>query len=378
MSKYSPSRHSWPRRQGPSRVLAAALLALALLVAGGARADDAPAANSVPVVGVVRAAPFAMQDNDGNWRGIAVDLWRHVAQDLGIAYQFREMPVADLLAGLENGTLLAVITATASAEREMLVDFSHPYYSSGLAIAVPTRTTSTSWFAPLAALLSVDTLKITGLLIGLLVLAALLVWLCERRANPEHFDGRPARGIADGLWWAAVTLTTVGYGDKAPRTRVGRFIAVIWMFAAVILIALFTAQVTSALTVSSLGGRVRGPADLPGVRVGTVRDSQPQALLRVKFGVNAVGYPGFREGLDALARGQIDAFVGAEPVLRYEIAKDFPGSLVIVGTPFLRLDYVFAYPPGSPLRKPVNQSLLSFIDSDHWREILRLYLGGEG
>ena len=31
--------------------------------------------------------------------------------------------------------------------------------------------------------------------------------------------------VADGLWWSAVTMTTVGYGDKVPRSRIGKFLS---------------------------------------------------------------------------------------------------------------------------------------------------------
>jgi ABC-type amino acid transport substrate-binding protein len=174
-----------------------------------------------------------------------------------------------------------------------------------------------------------------------------------------------------------VTSTTVGYGDKAPRTRAGRVIGVIWMFTAVVLIALFTAQVTSSLTVTSLTGRVRGPADLAHVKVGAIQDSPAQAVLRAKFGVSAAGYPGFRQGLEALDRGDIDAFVGAEPVLRYEIANNFPARLAVVGESFMRVDYVFAFPLGSDMRKQVNRVILSYIETDEWRDLLRQYLGGD-
>jgi polar amino acid transport system substrate-binding protein len=89
------------------------------------------------IVGVFEAPPFAMEDGNGNWDGIAVRLWRHVAGDLGLQYDLREMSVPDLLAAIKDGELAAVLTAVATAERERLVDFSHPYYSTGLGIAVP-------------------------------------------------------------------------------------------------------------------------------------------------------------------------------------------------------------------------------------------------
>lgn len=348
-------------------------LALAGLAPGrAAGADDGTAA----VVGLAPAPPFAMRDTAGDWHGIAVDLWREVAAELGLRFEFREMAIPDLTAGLQSGELIAVVTATASADREPLMEFSHPYYSSELAIAVRSDP-SGRWLDSLSSLARAEVLKLAAVLIGLTVLAGVLVWLCERRANPEQFSTAPLRGVGDGLWWAAVTTATVGYGDKAPRTRAGRAIAVIWMFAAVILIALFTAQVTSSLTITHLGGLVRGPADLAHVKVGALEASPHIPLLRERLGVVATGYPGFGDGLRALERGDIDAFVAVEPVLRYEIASVFSARLRIVGAPLTRADYVFALPNGSPIRKQVNRAILARLAADAWRENLRRYLGAD-
>ena len=73
----------------------------------------------------------------------------------------------------------------------------------------------------------------------------------------------------------------------------------------------------------------------------------------------ASGYPGFEDGLRALEHGDIDAFVGVEPVVRYQIANTFAGRLRVIGVPFTRADYVFAFPNGSPIRRRVNQAYLS-------------------
>lgn len=367
-------------RPDPFRLLAlCAALSLLLIALSNAPSGAAgPAdAQGVARVGVVQAAPFAMKDEDGNWQGIAVELWRHVARDLGLRFEFQEMPIPDLLAAIERRELIALVTAVASAEREQVMDLSHPYYRSGLAIAVRAGPVDVDWPWLLGKLFSWTLLKIVSLVLALLLLAATLVWLFERRDNPAHFSRRPLQGIGDGLWWAAVTLTTVGYGDKAPTTRWGRGVGVAWMLVAVVLMALFTAQITSVLTVSRLAGRLRGPADLPNVRVGTMQDSLPQAQLRAKFGVTAAGYRGFTEGLDALDRGDIDAFVAVEPVLRYEIANSYPARLAVIGRPFLHGDYVFAMPPNSQIRKAINQSLLAYVNTDEWRELLRQYLGDD-
>ena len=242
----------------------------------GSAAGPADDGAATAVVGLTSAPPFAMRDAQGAWQGIAVDLWRSVAAELGLQFEFRELAIPELTAGLQQGELLAVATSTASADREPLMEFSHPYYTSQLVIAVRSSPDGGGrWLDSLRSFASVGLMKTAGALIGLLLLAGVLVWLIERRANPEQFSAAPRQGLGDGLWWAAVTMTTVGYGDKAPRTGLGRALGVVWMFAAIVLIALLTAQVTSSLTVSSLSGIVRGPADLVHVRVGAIEDSPP-------------------------------------------------------------------------------------------------------
>lgn len=76
----------------------------------------------------------------------------------------------------------------------------------------------------------------------LVVTAALAVTEAER--------GRPGATIADlgdGFWWAATTLTTVGYGDLAPVTATGRVIAVALMIGGVALLGAVAATLASWL-----------------------------------------------------------------------------------------------------------------------------------
>jgi polar amino acid transport system substrate-binding protein len=53
----------------------------------------------------------------------------------------------------------------------------------------------------------------------------MLTWLFECKHNPQQFGEDATRGSWANLWWAAVTMTTVGYGDKALATVGGRIIA---------------------------------------------------------------------------------------------------------------------------------------------------------
>jgi voltage-gated potassium channel len=59
--------------------------------------------------------------------------------------------------------------------------------------------------------------------------------------SPNSFDS-----LGDAAWWAATTVTTIGYGDVVPGTSGGRFIAVFVMFASVATVSFTTAVVTAA------------------------------------------------------------------------------------------------------------------------------------
>ena len=75
-----------------------------------------------------------------------------------------------------------------------------------------------------------------GLSVLLLIVGA-LVWLVERKANPKQFSPKVLPGLGDGFWFAGVTLSTIGYGDKAPVTVAGRLISMLWMLVGVVVTA---------------------------------------------------------------------------------------------------------------------------------------------
>ncbi len=61
----------------------------------------------------------------------------------------------------------------------------------------------------------------------------------------EYYRSQGPSSILDTLWWALVTITTVGYGDVVPHTHLGRVVGMILMFSGVVLVSLFTATIAS-------------------------------------------------------------------------------------------------------------------------------------
>jgi voltage-gated potassium channel len=76
--------------------------------------------------------------------------------------------------------------------------------------------------------------------VGTLFVGAWLVLLFEKNAKGSNIHDYP-----DALWWAIVTVTTVGYGDRYPITEGGRIVAVILMLVGIGLIGVLTATVAS-------------------------------------------------------------------------------------------------------------------------------------
>lgn len=67
--------------------------------------------------------------------------------------------------------------------------------------------------------------------------------------------------IWDGMWWAAQTVTTVGYGDRLPTSPMGRLIGVVVMLVGVAFLTVTTAAIVSVFAESRSRRAASGPDD---------------------------------------------------------------------------------------------------------------------
>jgi len=77
-----------------------------------------------------------------------------------------------------------------------------------------------------------------AMIFGVVFIFGMTVFLLEQSVNPQF--GR----VSDGLWWAFVTLTTVGYGDIVPITDAGRIVGVFTMIFGITIYSLMIANLT--------------------------------------------------------------------------------------------------------------------------------------
>jgi polar amino acid transport system substrate-binding protein len=154
------------------------------------------------VVGTMRVPPFVLRSDDGQWSGLSIDLWKRIADELKVPFEFREFDydLPGLLDAVEHGRVDAVIAAIPiTQEGEVRFDFTHPYFAAGLGIAVRGEPHG-SLAGTLTGLFTYQFVIAIAALFGLLLLVGVLIWLLERRQK-SHFDSRPSQGIADGVWW---------------------------------------------------------------------------------------------------------------------------------------------------------------------------------
>ena len=360
------------------RNLARWWVALALLFALPAVAQAPQAAPEPAAVTIAthEAPPFAIKGPDGHWSGLAIDLWRDIAKQQGLSARFQETDLKGMVDGVASGKYAASVGAlTVTPQRETRIDFTQPFYTTGFGIV--TGKAPPGWLVLFRNFFTWSFLQAVLLLAGLLLLVGLLFWWVERRANKDDFGGDTMRGIGAGFWFSAVTMTTVGYGDKAPKTTAGKIIAVVWMFAAIIIISTFTGLIASSLTESRLGGKIRGQDDLKSASVGSIRGSASDDWLR-QNDIGFRGFPSVAAGLNAVKAGQIDAFVYDRPLLRYAVNNDDDGKLRLLPGVFGHQDYAFALPQGSAQREGVNRALLRRIDSPEWADLVKQTLGDDG
>ena len=356
--------------------LAATCVVAAPVVCGSVAWARADAPNEVTVAVLDQGAPFSYRSDDGTWKGLAVELWQTVAADLHLDTRFEAMTRAELLDAVSTGRArFGVGPLSITRDRLERVDFSVPIYVTGVVIAVP-NTRRSAWGILRESILSAEFLQLAvGLFVAVAIMGTIL-WIAERRINPD-FAGRKIHGWGSGMWLSVVTMTTVGYGDKAPRTLPGRLVAAVWMFCGIVLISIFTGTVATLLTIERLGPRARGFEDLGHARIVSVTGSAAAQLLDVRQ-LQAQLVPDLEQALTTLREGRADALVFDRALLAAALKRLPELRITILPTTLRPEFYAVAMHPSEPLRQQINVAIARTLDSPRWGRLRYEYLGNLG
>jgi polar amino acid transport system substrate-binding protein len=362
-----------------------ALLVLALAVASPATAQTA--SSSVPSAqresigvraAVIVAPPFVIEEN-GSLTGFSIDLWNAIATRLHLSTSYVIVPDVGALeeAMRSNRADLTVAPVFITSARDEVFDFSYPILQTGLQVMVrdtgETAQTGGPLWDVLRLLFSRTTVVWLGIALLLILIPAHLVWLFESRqqdgmiSSPSYFPG-----IFEALYWAISCLTA--QAETMPHQWLARLISVFWMFAGVVFVAFYTAQLTTALTVQQIRGSIEGPSDLPGKQVATIAGSTAVNYLREHNAlVQEFSTPG--QMLNALLDKKVDAVVSAAPLLLYYASHAGRGRVKMVGPEFNSAPVAIMFQVDSPLRRKVDRELIVLRENGTYQQFYDKWFG---
>lgn len=325
-------------------------------------------------VGVVHEPPFVIKDGD-EYSGLSVDLWNSIAKEAGVRYELVEFnDHLGLIRGLDFEEIDVSINPIHVNEMRLnLLEATQPFYVSFLGVA-----TSQAQHSQVRVFLknffSLQFFRLILLLVVTIFVFGTILWLVERNHNRRQF--RPNLiGLFDGFWWSAVTMTTVGYGDKAPKTKMGRAIAMIWMFTAILIISAFTATVASTLTVDSLSRNIEDLQDLRNTNnIASVYGSSSEVFLKQNEIQPGALFDNVENALLSLAARKSEVLVYDKTVLDYLIGKmQLEGKAFLLPISFNQQYNSFFLSKNSEHLEWINPLLVRKINERSWQELLQEY-----
>ena len=324
-------------------------------------------------VGYSGSEPFIIGQNKPE--GIAIDIWREIAYTMDLdTYEFQPYPtVENGINAVKNGEIDVLIgPITITAERATQVSFSQPYFDTGFAILAPVL--EMSIWERLGPFFSTNFLYAVVILLFILSLVGVLVWLAERKTSPDAFSSHPLKGIGTGIWLALVTMTTVGYGDFAPKTILGRFIIGTWMIVSLIMATSFVAGIASTLTLTgSQEKTITAINQLDNKKVAI-----PPSDKLVESITNVGGEPiivdSVEEGYNLLMAGTVDAFLYDKVQLEYIFSEGKKDSYILTKNNTFTQHYGFAFAPGSTIQNSIDVTILQLKEAGIINRIVSSWL----
>jgi polar amino acid transport system substrate-binding protein len=336
---------------------------------------------NAPLVQVATTScpPFVIVDGE-SFRGLSIFLWDEIARSLDLEYEIREYSLKGMVDAVANGQAdVAVSCLSITREREEIVDFSHSFYETHLAIGAKD---SSAAKAITGVFLSEQFLIAIGIVFGAAVFIGGAFYLLEHRENTKLYAMKTRAGKLIEAFIIGLLFVTRGpirfYEFK---TSVARVLAALLAVASTIMIASITAVLASAFTLDQLKSRVSGPQDLTHVRVGAVTASTGSRYLESR-GIPHQVFDEREALLNALNNGRLDAVVSDEAVLNYTIKQGKEQgryeSLIVLPHNFEKQNYGLALRDESPYIELLNQTLLAARKSPAWKDELARYLGESG
>ncbi|MEE2902082.1 MAG: transporter substrate-binding domain-containing protein [Myxococcota bacterium] len=353
-------------------------LSLCLMISNGvwqnayAELDDktGKAPKGQLLIATKQSPPFAIKQPDGTWTGISIELWEDIAKDLNVQYRFQEFDLKWMLSQVSAGKVDAALSAiTMTPAREAVLDFSYPYFYSGLGVAVSSTSDSSTLRKLVHAVFSYRSAQyIFAVALALILLLTIILTLnitVESRGvfrtnkNPTSVKSlnHSINGFYSALKWLAGNTT-------------GRLILFVWLSVTLLLVSFYQPVIANSTAIISKS------SDLTKISVGTVKNSSSIKYLQ-QIGVkNLRLFESAEAGLTGVSKGEVTAFVYDRPILKYLSQSSNELEVTVLALQFDPQGYAIALPAGSPLREDINRIMLNRLSNEAYLNgIIGKYIG---
>jgi ABC-type amino acid transport substrate-binding protein len=320
--------------------------------------------NDTLKVHVSELSPFVMESN-GHITGFEIEIFETIAKELDWQYEFELVKFKEIVPALVDGSADVGFSAmTITADREQLIDYSQPHMNSEIRILV--NHDNVDRIAVIKEIIMRMAYPIC-LLLGFVLVFAHIMWWAERGKDAISDDYFP--GIFEGAWLTTVTMTTVGYGDIAPKKWTGRIASIMIQLTGIAFYGWAIAQSSAILLDDTATNHMNELKDLRGNRISTVENTTSVNLLQD----NQVSYTETKTievaVMDLLTQ-RADAVVFDEPTLKY-ILKEYnnDNNLSFSGESLKSEYFGFAFPDDSVRKEQFDQQLLVLKETGVYDEI---------
>lgn len=330
-------------------------------------------ANKILQVGYTVSPPFIIEMQEGQLQGVNVQLWNKIADENSLNFELVNLPLDSLIEKVQNGTIdLALNPLTITEQRSLKMDFTVPFFmsNSGLLIKDEEEKSTLDFIENISPL---EFIKSLTALFSVIAIFGTILWYFEKGKNEQFETG--LAGLFNGIWWSAVTMTTVGYGDKAPQTGIGKLIATVWMFVAIIIISSFTASISASLTVNDLSQKEDSILDYKRKKIGTVQGSATEGWINDKFFSKMQSFSSLENAIKALDNNEVEAVAYGAPMLKYYEQLNSKQKYKLLNCSFNPQMFCFGLSEqlNESIKEKVEYSLLKHLKTKDWKHLLNQY-----